>query len=501
MTAAANIDYKEQYEQALLSIEELKHQLSVLKKLIFESRSERFVPADTRQSSQLPLGLAPDAPVAEACKLSDYEKITIVRTRPQSKGDEPGKHHGRMKLPEFLRRINIEVVPDVDVTGLRKIGEEITEVVEYIPGEWVVNRYIRSKYIQPGATNDKFIIASLPGRMLEKCRAGEGLLATITVDKYVDHIPMQRQLARIERESGLRIPQSTMTGWMAAVLKSLLALYGLHKRLTLNSRYLNVDETGCPVQDSDKKGACHRGYYWVYYNSVDKIVLFDYRKGRGREGPDDILQNFQGYLQTDGYGAYEDFGKRPGIILMNCFAHARRKFDESLQTDKPRAEHALKEIQLLYAVERQIAEQHLQGEAVLEIRQREAVPVLTRLKAWMVEQLPQVRPKSPIGVALAYSLKRWDKLCVYTTEAILGIDNNLVENAIRPAVLGRKNYLFAGSHEAAQRAAMIYSLFATCRMHQINPHDWLKDVLQRMHLYTTSNLEELLPQNWKAPEK
>ena len=205
-------------------------------------------------------------------------------------------------------------------------------------------------------------------------------------------------------------------------------------------------------------------------------------------------------MQTDGCAVYDDFDKDDHIQLMHCMAHARRKFVDALDNDKARAEYALQLFQQLYAIERRIKDEALTGDAVLQLRQQAAVPILQTLEAWMKETYTQALPKSPIGKAIAYNLPRWQKLSLYTTNAILNIDNNPVENAIRPVALGRKNYLFAGSHDAAQRAAMIYSLFATCRLHKINPYNWLKDVLERMHLYTTSNIHELLPQNWKKPE-
>lgn len=187
---------------------------------------------------------------------------------------------------------------------------------------------------------------------------------------------------------------------------------------------------------------------------------------------------------------------------MHCMAHARRKFFDALQSDKDLAEYALNLFGQLYAIERRIKDAGLSGEAVVGVRRQEAIPVLNTLKTWMQEEYPKVvLKKSPIAQAMAYSLPRWEKLCIYTTDARLQIDNNCVENAIRPVALGRKNYLFAGSHEAAQRAAMVYSLLATCKLHGINPYEWLRDVLQRMHLYTTGNIAALLPQNWvKLPD-
>jgi transposase len=432
----------------------------------------------------------------EACKITPATKVT--RQASSSEVITQRKQHpGRMKLPDHLRREVIVLEPGKDVTGLKRLGYEITEVLDYKPGELFVKQYLRPIYLQPIALSETlFITASLPGRMLEKCLAGESLLAQMVVDKYLDHLPVNRQLQRFER-LGLTIAQSTSNDWMRNVLVSLTGLYELHKKQVLNSTYLHADETTIKVQDENKKGTTHLGYYWAYHNSETNLVLFDYRPGRGREGPTDILKDFTGYLQTDGYGVYDDFDKKPGITLLHCMAHARRKFTESLDSDAARAKYVLEKMQLLYEVERRIREEAMPLDNIITLRQSESLPVLQELKAWMLAELPKVLPKSPIGQALAYSLQRWGKLSIYTTEARLQIDNNAVERAIRPIAIGRKNYLFAGSHEAAQRAAMIYSLFSTCKLHNINPYKWLKDALERMHTYTTTNLHELLPQNWQ----
>ena len=500
----ATPDYKTLYQQQLLltnqltgQLSALTHQLEQLQKMLFGSRHERFVPQDA-QSSQLSLSL--DAETVAACKITGTTKVSYLRTKTELTSTAPKVHPGRMKLPEHLRREIILLQPDTDTSGLRKIGEEITEVLEWIPGELYVKQFIRPKYVRPvGELQSTVLTASLPGRILVKCMAGEALVAQITVDKYVDHLPLHRQLQRFARV-GVTIAQSTINDWVKAVLLQLIALYELHQQQVLATSYLQVDETKIKVMDEDKKGATHQGWYWVYHNSTEKLVLFDYRPSRGREGPGEVLGDFRGYLQTDGYVAYEEFEGREGIVVLNCMAHARRKFVEALANDKARAEHALGLFQKLYAVERAIREGNLLAEDALEERKEKAVPVLEELKVWMQQQYPKVLPKSPIGAAIAYCLPRWEKLTVYTTNAMLNIDNNRVENVIRPVAVGRKNYLFAGSHEAAQRAAMVYSLFATCRMNNINPYEWLKDVLQRMHLYTTQNIHELLPQNWKQPQ-
>lgn len=503
--AITHTDYKTLYEQELEKIAELnyeitalKHQLDQLKKMIFGGKGERFVPVDERKPN-VQLSLALDAETIAQCKITDAAQVSYIRTKTQVTENKPKAHPGRMKLPEHLRRDTIILQPDTDVTGLKKIGDEVSEVLDYVPGELYVKQYIRPKYVQPlDETRNTVITASLPGRIMEKCMAGEGLTAQITVDKYVDHIPLHRQSQRFRR-AGVTIAQSTINEWIKAVLNQLSSLYEIHKQLVLKSAYLHADETTIRVLDENKKGKTHLGYYWVYHNSKDKMVLFDYRTGRGGEGPDDILKDYKGYLQTDGYAGYDGFDKREGITLLHCMAHARRKFHDALLSDKTRAEYALNMFRQLYAIEQKIKDEALPDDAILELRQREAVPVLNALKEWMTQQYTEILPKSPIGQAIAYCLPRWKKLCIYTTNAILQIDNNPVENAIRPIAIGRKNYLFAGSHEAAQRAAMVYSLFATCRLHNINPYDWLKDVLQRMHLYTTNNIAELLPQHWRKP--
>lgn len=512
MSEQPPIDYKQLYEQQVGIIEKMTEQLAAhvdkqaalsaeiakLRKMIFGVKVERFVPSVDASTSDLQLALDLSAETVAQCKITNATTIEYVRTKVEVIASKPKMHPGRMRLPEHLRREVILLKPEQDVSGLKKIGEDVTEILDYIPAELYVKQYIRHKYAAPlNEGGSTVITASLPGRLLEKCMAGEGLLAQMVVDKYLDHLPIHRQLQRYER-IGVKIAQSTSNDWLRMVMNHLHALYEAHKRSTLATAYLGADETPIKVLDEDKKGTTHRGYYWVYHNNEQKLVLFDYRPGRGREGPDDILKDFQGYLQTDGYSVYEAFDKRPGITLLHCMAHARRKFHEALQNDPPRAEYALHLFGQLYAIERRIKESELQGDEVVQLRQQEAVPVLQTLKTWMVKEYPiLIIKKSPIAQAMAYFLPRWEKLCIYTTDARLNIDNNLVENAIRPVALGRKNYLFAGSHEAAQRAAMIYSLLATCKLHNINPYYWLRDVLEHMHLFTTDNIQGMLPQNWK----
>lgn len=490
MQSAPTADYKSLYEAAQLRIIALEQQLSQLQKMIFGSKHERFVPSDV-PPAQLSLDIQAES--IATCSVKDAKKITYTRTN-VSVEQKPLVHPGRMKLPEHLRREEIIIEPTEDITACKPMSEEVTEVLEWQPGELFVKKYVRVKYAKPGG--EGVLIGNLPSRPLEKAMAGSGLLAQIVIDKYVDHLPVHRQMQRFER-AGVKLPYSTLTDWVSATAKLIAPLYEALKRQVLQSGYLHADETPIKVMDKDKKGQTHRGYYWVYQDSIHKLVFFDYQESRGREGPVGILENFQGYLQTDGYSAYEIFDKRSGIILMHCMAHARRMFHEALENDEARASYALEEIGKLYSIERNCKEQELSYTETSEVRGQKSIPILESLGKWMKAQYLQVTPKSTIGKALAYSIERWDRLSLYTQEGKLNIDNNPVENAIRPVAVGRKNYLFAGSHEAAQRSAMLYSLLGTCKMHGVEPFQWLKTVLERIADHPINQISDLLPHRIK----
>lgn len=484
-------DYKQLYEQSQLRIVSLEQQLQQLQKMIFGSRQERFIPA-TANDPQLLLDIP--AETVAAVSVTNAQKISYVRQGITVEA-RPVGHPGRMKLPESLRREEIIIEPNEDTSGCKKMGEEITEVLEYQPGELYVKQYRRIKYARPG--NSGVLIGEPPSRPLPKIMAGEGLLAQIVIDKYIDHLPLHRQMQRFER-AGVKLPYSTLTDWVSATCGLITPLFNALKAEVLKCEYLHADETPIKVIDKDKKGETHRGYYWVYQNSLDKLVFFDYQEGRGREGPMEILGHFKGYLQTDGYAAYDIFDKRPGITLIHCMAHARRMFNEALDNDYDRAYYALCEIQKLYEIERISKEASLNFEERKAVRSMKAAPILKGLGLWMQQQYMQVFPKSAIGKALAYSMERWHKLSLYITDGRLNIDNNPVENSIRPVALGRKNYLFAGSHEAAKRSGMLYSLLGTCKMHDIEPYAWLKIVLQRIADHPINKIQDLLPHRYKS---
>ena len=483
----AHIDYKSLYEQSQLDILHLRQELDQLKKMIFGARQERFL-GNVADPAQLAMGLES----AEVAATSLVKAKRIEYTRSQAMLTNPAtSHQGRMKLPEHLERKEILV----DVThpeGSRQIGQEITEELEYQPGKLYVNRFVRPKYVSPD--NQTILIAPLPERPLPKAIAGPGLLAQIVIDKYVDHLPLHRQQQRFSREK-INIPYSTITDWVSNTCKLITPLYEALAKEVLASDYLHVDETPIKVLDKDKKGETHRGYFWVYHNSQQDLVLFDYQPGRGREGPSELLKDFKGHLQTDGYAAYNIFDQQKDVTLLHCMAHARRKFVEAQLNDAGRAEYALSQFQLLYAIERRAVDQRLSHEQLLQLRQQEAVPILEAVGKWMQQTYIEVLPKSAIGKALAYSIDRWKQLMIYTTDGKLNIDNNPVENAIRPVAIGRKNYLFAGSHEAAQRSAMLYSLLGTCKLHDINPFEWLKKVLEIIPSHPINRIQDLIPKS------
>ncbi|PWV55495.1 transposase IS66-like protein [Chitinophaga sp. S165] len=329
---------------------------------------------------------------------------------------------------------------------------------------------------------------------------GPGLLAQLVVEKICDHLPVHRQQQRLERD-GIKLPYSTLNDGFAKTAELITPVYKALVSETLSADYLQADETVVPVLDKDKKGSTHRGYYWLYQDNVNKLVVFDYQPGRGREGPSEMLKDFYGTLQTDAYSAYNSIVDTNNITLIHCLAHARRYFADAIYSDRERAEYVLGQLQLVYQIERDSRALNHDNEKRAVSRQKHSLPILQELGIWMEDQYKQVLPQSPIGKALAYSIKRWDKLCAFVYDGKLHPDNNAAERSIRATVIGRKNYLFAGSHESAKRIAMLYSLIGTCKLHNINPSLWLKDVLTIINDHPINRIKELLPHIWITKQK
>jgi transposase len=463
---------KKDYERFLTyeaKIDQLQHQLEKLQRLFHGSKTERFIASEDIQ-----------------------HQATISKSKKEASSNDSAKGHGRPKLPANLPREEIILEPTVDLTGATMIGVVETEILEYIEAKIIVKKYVRGKYLMPDGS---IIIADLPSLPIPRGNVGPGLLTQLVVSKYVDHLPFYRQRQMFKR-LGVELAESTINDWFQAGCDLAAPLYDCLKSQVLGGNYLMADETPIAVLTEDKPGSTHKGYYWVYYNPVQRLVFFDYQKGRGREGPTELLNDYKGALQADGYAGYVAFDDNPNITLLACMAHARRKFDEAQKNDQTRAEHALILIQKLYDIERKARESQLDYAQRKELRLVEAKPVLDEFYQWLKEnEPPKTLPKSAIGGAITYTLNLWSRLLRYLDDGKYEIDNNLIENSIRPVALGRKNYLFAGSHEAAQRAAMIYSFFATCKINNIEPSEWMTKMFTLIPDHSIQRLEELLPKN------
>jgi transposase len=478
-------DIKPTYDELYAEVTYLREELDKLRRLIFGQKRERYVPVDRIDQLKFELGDQAVSPLPEKT-----EQLSYVR-RKKSPKHTP---HGRNPLPAHLPRKKIVIEPEQDVSDCKKIGEEITEELEYKPGKLYVNQYIRSKYALP--QDEGVVIGALPTRPIEKGIAGPGLLAHVLISKFVDHLPLYRQRQQFQRHD-VNIAASTLCDWVSASCELLQPLYNVLRTKVIHSSYVMADETPIRVLDRQKNGSTHLGYHWVYYSPLERLALFDYREGRSRAGPNAMLREFEGYLQTDGYPGYNEIIASDRVISVGCFAHARRYFVDAQSSDSERAEWMLSHIQRLYQIEKQAREASFDFEARYCLRQEYALSILETIKSWLDEHSIQVLPKSAMGKAIGYMLNQWSRLECYTTDGRLEIDNNLVENLIRPVALGRKNYLFAGSHNGARCAAIIYSLVATAKQNNVEPFAYLNDVISRIADHPFNKLDLLLPHNWK----
>ncbi|WP_168797678.1 IS66 family transposase [Neolewinella litorea] len=433
------------------------------------------------------------APLPEPAK----QEVTYTRHKPKK------AHPGRASLPEHLPVEEIVLEPQgVDTAGLECIGQEVTDTLDYRPGKLVIIRRIRPKYARPEADGSTTVlVADLPSRSIDKGIPEPGLLAELCVAKYVDHLPFYRQIKRFERDHGWVVHKATVGDWFAATCSLLEPLYQQLLRTVVDSDYLQVDESTIKVLASEKKGKAHLGYQWVYRDPDSGLVLFDYRKGRGVHGVMERLADFAGYLQTDGYKAYETYlRKHPQVTGVSCLAHIRRKFFEAREQHPRLAELALAAIGFLYHVEAHCRKRGRSAAERLALRRRVSRPVYEALLDWAEYEQKNNLSSGAIGKALKYARDQLPRLSPCFRDGRLEVDNNLIENSIRPLALGRKNYLFAGSHEGARRAAMLYSFFASCQRLEVNPRAWLRDILERIPDHPVNRLDELLPHRWaEAP--
>jgi len=418
---------------------------------------------------------------------------------PGASGADLRKHGGgRQSLAQHLKRERI--VHDLAEQDkhcarcdqdLRPIGEESSERYEYVPAQLTVIEDICKKY----ACQCTVKTATKPPQPIEKSTAGASLLAQVIVAKTADHVPLHRQQMIFARQ-GVVISRQTMCGWLAQCADLLKPLYGVAKETLLRSKVIGTDDTGVKVLD-EKLPFARTGRIWPYYGDADHpVILYDYTATRARAGPEQFLKGYRGHLQADAYGGYDAFFKDParGLTEVGCWSHARRYFYKALESDRARMGPALLLIAQLYRVEKRA--RGWTSEDRLRLRQLNSQSILDKLHEYLLEIEMEVLPKSPQGRAVRYTLKNWTALTRFAKDGDLEIDNNRTERAIRGVAVGRNNWVFFGSDQGGQTAAMLRSFVASCQRTGIDPFTWLKDILARISTHPITRLAELLPHNW-----
>ena len=493
-----------------LKIDKLTHEMAVLRHLKFAAQSERF------KSGQLPLiaeavdeDLAALAQEIEAVQPSP-EPTAAARTTPR-----PQRSPGRQGLPQSLPRTVIAHEPEHPQCpcgcALRRIGEDICEKLDFIPGTFNVERHIRGKWVCTARTcvHSTVVQAPMPAYVIDKGLATPGLLAHVLIAKYADHQPLYRQEG-IYARAGCGIARSTLAQWVGQCGVHLQPVVDALKAALLGERVLQADETPVALLEPGS-GKTRRAYLWSYGSTAYsplKAVVYDFTPSRAGaharaflkeedQGPDEPGAPWCGTLVCDDYGGYKAlFAGESGMREAGCLAHARRKFHELMVSQKsPLAGQALEYYRQLYEVEREVAA--LDADERGRIRGFKAQPVADALRAWLIEQRSKVPGGGAIARAIDYSLRRWTALTHYLTDGRVPADNNWIENRMRPIALGRKNWLFAGSLRAGQRAAAIMSLIESARMNDLDPLAYLKDVLTRLPTHKMKDIGKLLPHRWK----
>jgi len=424
--------------------------------------------------------------------------------QPQSKSASPRQGHGRGALPKSLQRQR--VVYDLGEAKrqcpecqepLKRIGEDISERLEYVPASLVVIEEACQKYACPkGCT---VVTAEKPMAPIEKGLPGAGLLAHVAVSKYGDHLPLHRQEEIFQRQ-GVELSRQTMCGWMRSCADLASPLYELMKKRLLDSKAVQTDDTPVPVLDPDLPRT-RTGRIWTYVGDDEHpYTVYDYTPNRSRDGPEAFLEEFRGYLQADAYSGYDHFYKEPerGILEVACWAHCRRRFFEAQSSDLMRSTVMLAYIRLLYDVEREAGERKLKGEARRVLRQEKSKRILDDIRAYLQREQPQVLPKSPEGEAIAYTMSNWKALTRYLDDGDLAIDNNGAERSLRGIAVGRRNWTFYGSDNGGRTAAVLTSLITTSKRLGLDPFAYLRDIFERIGAHPQSRLAELLPDQWQA---
>ena len=467
-------------------IEKLTHEIAQLKRFKFAKRSEQLSPDQVSLLDDL-IDTDIAAIEAELEALKPARASTEVRQKPK-----------RTALPPQFPRTLIHHEPDNSHCQcgcvLKRIGEDVSEKLDYTPGVFTVERHIRGKWVCDQC--ETLIQAPVPAQVIDKGIPTAGLLAHVMIAKFADHLPLYRQESIFGR-AGLAIARSTLAQWVGNCGVQLQPLVDALRDAVLAQHVIHADETPVSMLAPGEKKT-HRAYVWAYATSQFSdvaAVVYDFSPSRAGEHARNFLQDWKGKLVCDDFGGYKASFEL-GVTEIGCMAHARRKFFELHATNKSQlAEQALRYIQLLYEIEHEVRD--LEPDLRRRIRQEKAVPVMDALHAWMITQRLLVHDGSAISKALDYSLKRWTALSRYLDDGAVPIDNNWAENQIRPWALGRKNWLFAGSLRSGKRAAAIMSLIQSARLNGHDPYAYLKDVLTRLPTQRASEITELLPHRWR----
>jgi transposase len=476
-------------------IDALTFELARLKRWQFGKKSEQLQGVQSELFTQT---VEEDIAAVEVQLTQLQNPASLTDASPSAEPIPPAPH--RTPLPAHLPRIEVRHdLPSCQCvacgTTLSCIGEEVSEQLDCEPIRFFVRRHIRPKYACRSCQSIK--TAALPAQIIDKGLPAPGLLAQVLIAKYADHLPLYRQEAVYAR-SGVSLSRSTMAGWVGAAGAALMPLVQAMREDLQGQSVLHADET--PVQMLDPgAGVTKRAYLWGYRSVEDcthRCVIFDFQTSRAGEHAQRFLGSFKGALMVDDYAGYKALFAGGKIDELGCWAHVRRKFFELHKANKSMLAHeAIERIGVLYEIERHTKEWEVEKRH--RYRQERAVPHLSELHRWLQACRVQVREGSGMAGAIDHALKRWPALIRYVENGGYPLDNNALENAIRPIALGRKNWLFAGSESAGQRAAAVMSLIGTARMNGIDPHAYLKDILMRLPTHPYSRLRELLAYHWQ----
>ena len=482
-------------------IDDLRAMMAWFRKKLFYKMSEKNLPLDPNVLE----------PTLFETVLSEEEQAKLdaevkKMEEENAKAIEVKAHKREVRKPLLSNDLPVEeehLYPEgvKDNPDYVEIGVEVTETLGIRPAVMFKKRTIRHKFVlksnlQIEKPDQKaFLIAPLPETIIPKGMASESLLADILINKYIYHLPFYRQIQKY-KELGVLLNDATINDWFAAVCAKLRPLYERLRVEIMSKDYIQVDESTLPVIDNEKHRAV-KGYMWAVRDALGGSVYFHYDNGsRGGDTARKLIGAYRGAVQTDGYEVYNAFENTPGKRMIGCWAHARRKFVEALEENKKYASEAIVYIGKLYKIEEEMREAGLDAETIQKRRQEESYPIICEFEKWMDSVANLFKPKTRMGKALTYTYSLLPRLSRYVLDGRYHIDNNGIENAIRPLALGRKNYLFAGNHEAAVRAAIAYSLFSSCKAAGIEPREWLEDILVRLPAYT-GDIGTLLPCNWQ----